>query len=176
MNLTGTQEGICIKSERTIRIESTQIRWFSWWPGREAGPHERQPKATQGGLSELSPLRSDGSCDGQAGRLNRMRDGQKTLKIKLNLKGDYHDRVDSCPMVLMVVRQGGCAAWTVAKDAQMSVRKWRWKAKGPSLKSRHSDSPKKSQFILSKGMFQEWDDGDDVDDEVRTIVLSQNCV
>jgi hypothetical protein len=36
--------------------------------GREAGPHERQPKATQGGPSGSSPLRSDGSLDCQAGR------------------------------------------------------------------------------------------------------------
>jgi hypothetical protein len=39
---------------------------------REAGPYEKRPKAlrtklTQEELSGLSPLRSDGSCDGQAG-------------------------------------------------------------------------------------------------------------
>jgi hypothetical protein len=38
---------------------------------REAGPHERFPKAfktklSQGGPSSSSQLRSDGSCDGQA--------------------------------------------------------------------------------------------------------------
>jgi hypothetical protein len=47
-----------------VRLESTQIAWFLWWPGREAGPHEQWPKDTQcsaksqGGLSGLSSLRS----------------------------------------------------------------------------------------------------------------------
>ncbi len=56
-----------------IRLESTQIKWFSWWPGREARPHEWWPK---------------------------------TLKSKLNLKGDSQVRVHSDQMVLMAVRQG----------------------------------------------------------------------
>ncbi len=34
-------------SRGTIRLESTQIRWFSWWPGRKAGPGDWWPKHTQ---------------------------------------------------------------------------------------------------------------------------------
>ncbi len=35
---------------------------------------------SQGGLSEPSPLRSDGSCDSQVGRLESKSGGQKLLK------------------------------------------------------------------------------------------------
>ncbi len=31
-------------SRGTTRLEKTQIRWFSWKSGREAGPHEQRPK------------------------------------------------------------------------------------------------------------------------------------
>jgi hypothetical protein len=41
---------------------------------------QRWPKATPGGPSGSSPLRSDGSCDGQVGRLDCLSGGQKTLK------------------------------------------------------------------------------------------------
>jgi hypothetical protein len=72
--------------------------------GGQAGPHEQWPKATQEGPSGLSLLRSDGSRDGQAGRLDSVSGGQKTLKA---LKGNYQTSVHSGHMVLMVVRQGG---------------------------------------------------------------------
>jgi hypothetical protein len=53
------------------------------------------------GGSTWSSLRSDGSCDGQAGRLEQVSSGQASLK------GDYQARVHLGQMVLMVVRQGG---------------------------------------------------------------------
>ncbi len=31
-------------SRGAIKLKSTQIRWFSWWPGSETGLHERWPK------------------------------------------------------------------------------------------------------------------------------------
>jgi hypothetical protein len=37
----GTQGGNWMKERWSIRIESTQIRWFSWQSGREAGLHEQ---------------------------------------------------------------------------------------------------------------------------------------
>jgi hypothetical protein len=77
-----------MKTKGTTRIKSTQIRWFSGKSGGVPGPLEQWPKATQGGQSGLSTLRSDGSCDGQAGKLDHVRGGQKTLKAKLNLKRD----------------------------------------------------------------------------------------
>jgi hypothetical protein len=83
----------------TSRIESTQITWF---PDNQAGRlHEQWPKATQGGPSGWSPLRSDGSCEGQAGRLERVSSGQASLK------GDYQARVHLGQMVLVVGQQGG---------------------------------------------------------------------
>jgi hypothetical protein len=48
-------------SRGAIGLEFTQIRWFSRWPGREAGRREQW--------------------------------GQKTLKAKINMKGNYHARV-----------------------------------------------------------------------------------
>ncbi len=51
------------------------------YPGGEAGLHEQWPKATQGGPSDLSPLRSDGSHDGQGGRLDRVTGGQRYSKL-----------------------------------------------------------------------------------------------
>jgi hypothetical protein len=70
----------------------------------------------------LIPLGSDGFRDDQAGRLNRLSGGQKKLKSKLNLKRDYQ-AAHSGQMVLMVVRQEGWTGRTVAKDAQMRVKK-----------------------------------------------------
>jgi hypothetical protein len=45
----------------------------------EAVRPERWPKVTPEGPSGSSPLRSDGSRDGQVGRLDRVSGGQKTL-------------------------------------------------------------------------------------------------
>jgi hypothetical protein len=61
----------------------------------------------------LSLLRSDGSCDGQAGRLDHVSCGQKTLKTRLNFKREHQAQVNSGHMVLVVVRQGGgpCEWW-----------------------------------------------------------------
>jgi hypothetical protein len=44
---------------------------------QEAEPREQWPKTTQGESSGSSPLRSDGSSDGQAGRLDRVTDGKR---------------------------------------------------------------------------------------------------
>ncbi len=44
-----------------------------------------------------------------------MSNGQKTLKTKLNLKGDYQAQVHSGQMVLMVFKQGVGSVWLVAK-------------------------------------------------------------
>jgi hypothetical protein len=41
------------------------------------------------------------------------------------------------------------------------------------LRNRQSNSLKKSQLTLSQGMLKREDDGDEVDDEVRTTVPSQ---
>jgi hypothetical protein len=54
----------------TVQVESIQIKWFSGQSGIEAGPHERwtkmlKTKLAQGEPSGLSPLKSDGSHDGQ---------------------------------------------------------------------------------------------------------------
>ncbi len=56
----------------------------------------------------------------------------KTLKSKLNLKGEYEARVHSGQMVLVVVRQGGWTMLTVAKGTQRRIRKWLEEAKGPT--------------------------------------------
>ncbi len=60
-------------SGEVIRLKSTKIRWFLWWPGGRLGqlPSGRsravfsQAKATK--LSGLSPVRSGGSRDSQTG-------------------------------------------------------------------------------------------------------------
>jgi hypothetical protein len=65
------------------------IRW-------EAEPCEQWPKATQGGPSGLSPLRSDGSRYGLVGRLDRVTSGQRHSKLT---------QVHYDQMVLVVVRQ-----------------------------------------------------------------------
>jgi hypothetical protein len=63
-----SNKGDCPNHVHSHQMGLRAVRW-------EAGPHERQPKAlknklSQGGPSGLSPLRSDGSCDGQAGGRN----------------------------------------------------------------------------------------------------------
>jgi hypothetical protein len=83
--------------------------------------HEWWPKATQGGPSDSSPLRSDGSRDGLAGRLCVSE--TKDTQSKLNLTGDNQAQVHSDQMVPVVVRQGGWTAGVVAKGAQMKVGK-----------------------------------------------------
>jgi hypothetical protein len=61
-----------MKPRVSVRIDSTQNRWFSGLSGREAGPCEQWPKALKDqaklkeGHSGLSPLRSDGPRDVQA--------------------------------------------------------------------------------------------------------------
>ncbi len=103
-----------VHSDQMVLGMVRQGDWTVWVVGRldrlssgQAGPLERWPKATQEGPSCSSSLRSDGSCDGQVGRLDCVSGGQKTLKAKLNLKGDYQTSVRSGHLVLMVVRQGG---------------------------------------------------------------------
>jgi hypothetical protein len=65
------------KPRGIVGAESTQIRWFSRISGGEAGLHEWWTKETQGGPSGSRPLRSDGSSDGKAGRLDRLTGGQR---------------------------------------------------------------------------------------------------
>ncbi len=64
-------------------------RWLLEESSREARPCEQRTKATQWGPLGSSPPRIDGSHNGQTGRLGHVSGGQKTHKIKLNLKGDY---------------------------------------------------------------------------------------
>ncbi len=85
------------------------VDWLRKIGNSQHAHFERQqwPMAIQEGPSGLSPLRSDGSLDGKAGRQDHVRDGHKTLKPKLNLKRDYQARVHSGHMVLLAARQGG---------------------------------------------------------------------
>ncbi len=55
----------------------------------------------------FGPLRSDGSHEGQIGRLNSSEAVAKDTQIKANPEGDYQAQVDLGEMALMVVRQGG---------------------------------------------------------------------
>jgi hypothetical protein len=59
---------------------------------------------SRGGLSGSSPLRSDDPCDSQVGMLYYVSGSQKTLKVKLNIKGDYQARVHSDQKVLVMAR------------------------------------------------------------------------
>ncbi len=64
--------GVLQKPRGTLQIESTQIRQFSLQSGGRldlvrGGPKALKTKLAQGGPSSLSPLRSDGSHDGQTG-------------------------------------------------------------------------------------------------------------
>jgi hypothetical protein len=98
-----------------------------WSLCRSDGSHDGQGHSklskSQGGLPGLSPLRSDGSRGNQMGRLDCVSGGQKTLRTKLNLKGDFQVRVHSGQMVLVVVNQGCWTVLMVTKNAQMRVRK-----------------------------------------------------
>ncbi len=69
----------CMRPRGIAGTEPTQIRCFSRQSDGEAELCERRCKATQVGPSDSSPVRSDGSHDGQAGRLDCMRFGKKTL-------------------------------------------------------------------------------------------------
>jgi hypothetical protein len=79
MVLVIVRQGGCkakAKPRGTTGVKSTQIRWFSCSQAGEAGLLEQQPNytrekpKTQGGLPGLSPLRSDGSRDSKARRLD----------------------------------------------------------------------------------------------------------
>jgi hypothetical protein len=65
----------------------------------------------------------------------------------------------------------------VAKDAQgRSELKNDSRQPRGLLKNRHGEDLKKNQLALSQGMLKTGDaDDDEVDDEVRTTVPSQNC-
>jgi hypothetical protein len=93
------------KGDYQDQVHSGQMVLVLVRPG--GGQHEWWPKATQGGPSGLSPLRSDGSRDGKAGRLDCMSGGQKTLKLSyINLKGGILGLSPLRSDGLMVVRQG----------------------------------------------------------------------
>jgi hypothetical protein len=78
------------------------------------------------------PLRSDISCDGQAGMLDRHEAVAKDTQSKLNLNGNYQTRVHPGQMFLVVARQGGWIDLTVAENSKMRVGKKLWAAKGPT--------------------------------------------
>jgi hypothetical protein len=126
-NLQASQKGDYLDWVHSGQMVFEIVRWRIWAAWAVAKSNSRGP-------SSLSPLRSDGSRDGQAGRLYCMNGGQKTLKAKLNLKGDYQARAHSGQMVVVVIRQGSWTTWTVAKDAQMRVSKQLKSAKGPTSK------------------------------------------
>jgi hypothetical protein len=76
-----------------------------------------------GGPSGSNPLRSDVLVMARLGGWTVERQWPKTLKTKLNPKGDYQAPVHPGQMFLVVVRQGGWAKLTVAESTQMKVRK-----------------------------------------------------
>jgi hypothetical protein len=94
------------------------------------GQHEWWPKATQGWPLGLSWLRSDGSRDGKAGRLDCMSGGQKTLKLcKLHKSQSGYTRLKST----QVRWSHGSQTGKLAKDAQTEVSKMTLgAAKGPT--------------------------------------------
>jgi hypothetical protein len=69
----------------------------------------------QGGLSWLSPLRSDSSYDSQARRLDHMSSGQRQLN------GGHWAQVHSDQMVLVIVRQGGWPREGLPRDTQSKL-------------------------------------------------------
>jgi hypothetical protein len=76
----------------------------------------------KGGLSRLSPLRSGGSRNSQAGRLDRMSGGQRHAKTKPSSRGPS----GWSPLGSDGSRDGQARCWTVitvAKDAQGRVGK-----------------------------------------------------
>jgi hypothetical protein len=50
-------------------------------------------KSNSRGPPGWRPLRSDSSREGQTGMLDHLSNGHKTLKVRLNLTGDYQARV-----------------------------------------------------------------------------------
>jgi hypothetical protein len=72
-----------MKAKGTVRIESTQIRWFSGTQAEEAGLREQSLKDTGGkSLTQVELpgsqlLRSDDSCGGQAVGLDLVSGGQR---------------------------------------------------------------------------------------------------
>jgi hypothetical protein len=79
-------------------------------------------------------------------------------------------------MVLVVVRQEGLTALTVARDAQEESGS-DFSQPRDLLKNRKSDSLKNSQLTFSRRNMKKGDIDDDADDddEVRTTVSSQSC-
>jgi hypothetical protein len=91
--------------------KSNSVQYIDLWRpfyNDSRGIQEGNLCTSQGGLFGLSPLRSDGSQDGQMRRLSCVSSGQKQLK------GGHQAPVYSDHMVLMMARQGG---WT-------AVMKW----------------------------------------------------
>jgi hypothetical protein len=72
-----------VQSFKKQNVNSVQYKTSRDHPTNEAqGELKSNGKLHEspGGLSESSPLRSDGSCDGQVGRLESKSGGQKQLK------------------------------------------------------------------------------------------------
>ncbi len=103
---------------------------------------KRNLHKSQEWLPRSTPLRSDGSHDGQVGRLDHVSGGQKALKTKLNLKEYYQAQVHSGQMVLVVVKQevGPHERW---------LKKLKWESE---------NDPRLPRELLK-------DDDNDVDDE-----------
>jgi hypothetical protein len=58
---------ILLQAKVTVRIKFTQIKWFLGQSDRRLPKADSKTKLAQGGPSGSSPLKSDNSCDGQAG-------------------------------------------------------------------------------------------------------------
>jgi hypothetical protein len=72
-SLKGSQGKNCTRPRGTVQIKSTQIRWFSGQSDRRLDLmrggqiYSKLSYLKMGGQSGSSTLRSDGSCEGQAG-------------------------------------------------------------------------------------------------------------
>ncbi len=90
--------------------------------GQEAELREQWPKATLGKPSGLSPLRSDGSHDGQTGRLDQVTGGQrhpmKSGSAALGRKGTYLYRQSVSPQERLnwLFLRGCWRRWDVADE------------------------------------------------------------
>ncbi len=100
--------------------ESTWIRWFSRCSGREAGPCEQWPKATQGDYQARVHLEKMVLVVVRQGAV-LCEQWKKKLNEILEQKGNYQTGVYLDKMAHVVVRQGGWTACLVAKDAQGKV-------------------------------------------------------
>ncbi len=170
MKLRGTEGVNCMKAKRDYQdwVHSDQMVLIKL--GKKAALPSNCQRQLKEGSSGSSPLRSDGSRNGQAGRLGCMT--RKPAKISKISRGttrleSTQDRWFHGSQAARLDRMSG------GQRHSYESCKNDLGSQGTYKKKAEWQPGKKSQLTLSQGMLKRWDVEDDADDEVRTTMQAE---